>query len=124
MPPSQFKISVKTQFIEHRGETVAHRFVYAYTITISNRGQRAAQLISRYWRIRDGRDQLQEVEGLGVVGEQPRILPGHDFTYTSNALLETETGTMEGYYLMQYDDGETFKAPVPTFVLAPAHAIH
>jgi ApaG protein len=124
MPQNNIRIYVKTQFIERYSEATAHRFVYAYTITISNQGQRASQLISRYWRIKDARDKIQEVEGLGVVGEQPRILAGNDFTYTSNAILETETGTMEGYYFMQYDDGETFKAPIPTFVLAPAHAIH
>lgn len=124
MQADKIKISVKTKFIKEYSDSLSHRYIYAYTITITNQGPQAAQLISRYWKITDSNNQIQEVQGLGVVGQQPRIAPGADYTYTSNAILETETGTMEGYYHMQCDNGETFEAVIPTFTLIPAHAIH
>ena len=124
MQINDIRVTVKTQFQDHYSDMADHRYVYAYTITIANLGQQPAQLISRYWKIRNANNKIQEVEGMGVVGEQPRILPGESFTYTSNAILETETGTMEGYYIMHNDNGESFKAIVPLFGLVPAHSIH
>lgn len=124
MPKHDINIQAQIQYLHNHSNPSERRFVYAYTITISNRGEAAAQLISRYWKIRDANNRIREVEGAGVVGEQPRIVPGAAYTYTSSAILETETGTMEGHYVMQSDDGESFKAIIPTFALVPAHAIH
>ncbi|MGQ9426250.1 Co2+/Mg2+ efflux protein ApaG [Gilvimarinus sp. F26214L] len=100
------------------------RFVYSYTITITNHGDTPARLVSRHWLVRDDNDDVQEVTGEGVVGQQPRLLPGEGFTYTSGVVLATQSGTMEGSYQMQTDAGEPFEAPVPLFALVPPHAIH
>ncbi len=117
-------VSTKITFIEERSNPAENHYVYAYTITIKNEGARAAQLISRHWRIKDALNKLDEVRGTGVVGEQPRILPGQNYTYTSGVVLETQTGTMEGSYQMQTDQGEIFEAEIPTFALVPPHAVH
>lgn len=116
-------VSVKTHYMAD--QTLSkQRYVYSYTITISNEGDEAAQLISRHWLIRDAKDNLQEVQGIGVIGEQPHIAPGTSYTYTSGVVLETETGIMEGTYHMRTDSGEMFDAEIPTFALVPPHAIH
>lgn len=116
-------VSVKTNYMAD--QTLAkQRYVYSYTITIANEGDEPAQLISRHWLIRDAKDNLQEVQGIGVIGEQPHIAPGTSYTYTSGVVLETETGIMEGTYHMRTDSGKLFDAEIPTFALVPPHAIH
>lgn len=124
MTPCPIDIDIKTTYIPEQSRPVKGRFVYAYTITIKNRGTEPARLISRHWIVRDAHNQKQEISGMGVVGEQPRILPGDEYTYTSGVILETQSGTMEGSYQMQTDDGELFDAPIPLFALIPPHAIH
>lgn len=120
---NKIRVTVKTQY--HPDQTVPfQRYVYSYTITIANEGDLPAQLISRHWFIRDDKNQLQEVQGVGVVGEQPHIQPGTNFTYTSGVVLETETGTMEGTYQMQLESGELFDAEIPLFALFPPQALH
>lgn len=118
------EVRVQTRYVAAQSQPTQRRFVFTYTITISNQGEEAAQLISRHWRIRDARDQLQEVQGLGVVGEQPHLAPGASYTYTSGVILETETGMMEGSYEFEREDGERFTAPIPAFALVPPHAMH
>lgn len=118
------KVSVKAQFLDEQSEPLEKRFVYAYTICIENTGEQAARLVSRYWHISDANNRVQEVQGVGVVGEQPRIEPGESYTYTSGAVLETNTGTMEGYYTMVRDDGSEFQAQIPTFALVPPRSLH
>jgi len=121
---STIAVSVKTSYVAAQSVPQQQRYVYAYTITIANAGDLAAQLISRHWRITDANEHLQEVKGMGVIGEQPLIAPGESYTYTSGVILETETGLMEGTYQMRADDGELFDAPIPTFALVPPHAMH
>lgn len=121
---SNINVHVQTTYIAAQSVPQQQRFVYAYTITISNQGKIPAQLLSRHWRISDGNDNLQEVKGMGVVGEQPLIAPGESYTYTSGVVLETETGIMEGSYQMRADNGELFDATIPAFALVPPHAIH
>jgi len=116
-------VSVKTNYMADQ-TLPQERYVYSYTITIANKGNEAAQLISRHWFIRDAKDKVQEVQGIGVIGEQPHIAPGSSYTYTSGVVLETETGIMEGSYQMRADSGETFNAEIPAFALVPPHAIH
>lgn len=116
-------VSVKTNYVADQ-TLPKQRYVYSYTITIANEGDEPAQLISRHWLIRDAKDNLQEVQGIGVIGEQPHIAPGTSYTYTSGVVLETETGIMEGTYHMRTDSGELFDAEIPTFALVPPHAIH
>lgn len=119
---SSIHVSVKTNYIA--AQSTPQHYVYTYTITIANNGADAAQLISRRWRIIDANEQLQEVQGLGVVGEQPIIEPAKSYTYTSSVVLETETGLMEGTYQMCTLNGDTFAAEIPTFALVPPYAIH
>ena len=121
---SAIEISVKTRYIAAQSRPADRRYVYAYTITIANHGDLTAQLIGRHWVIRDERNKRQEVKGVGVVGEQPRLAPGKSYTYTSGVVLEAETGLMEGSYDMRTDDGATFQVPIPAFALVPPHALH
>lgn len=121
---SDIQVLVRTQYIEAQSIPLEHRYVYSYTITIANKSNAPAQLISRHWRIIDANEKLQEVRGMGVVGEQPHLNPGESYTYTSGVILETETGIMEGIYHMRGDDGAMFDATIPTFALVPPHAVH
>jgi ApaG protein len=121
---SDIQVLVLTQYIEAQSVPMEQRYVYSYTITIANKSNMPAQLVSRHWRITDANERLQEVQGLGVVGEQPHLKPGESYTYTSGVILETETGIMEGTYQMRADDGAMFDAPIPTFALVPPHAVH
>jgi len=98
-------VDVKTLFLESESDPDQERYVFAYTITIRNTGSVAAKLLSRHWVIRDANGKVQEVQGDGVVGEQPHLKPGEGFEYTSGTLLETSIGTMGGSYLMQTDEG-------------------
>nr|WP_324259778.1 Co2+/Mg2+ efflux protein ApaG [Cellvibrio fontiphilus] len=121
---SVIQVSVKTTYIAAQSQPLVNRYVYAYTITIANQGDVPAQLISRHWLITDANEKRQEVQGVGVVGEQPHINPGDSYTYTSGVILETETGLMQGSYQMRTETGETFDAEIPLFALVPPHAIH
>jgi ApaG protein len=118
------QVSVKTSYLAAQSTPHEQRYVYTYTITIANNSDEPAQLISRHWLITDANEKLQEVQGMGVVGEQPHIKPGESYTYTSGVILETETGLMEGTYHMRADDGAMFDAEIPPFALVPPHAIH
>lgn len=111
-------------YLPAQSDPKAGRYVFAYTITIKNAGHEPAKLISRHWKILDGRNQLEEVRGEGVIGEQPRLLPGGEFTYSSGAVLKTPTGTMEGSYQFRTDEGRLFDAPIPLFALAVPSALH
>ncbi|MGK0498438.1 MAG: ApaG protein [Oceanicoccus sp.] len=117
-------IHVDTEYIEQQSAPDQDRYAFAYTITISNHGVEPIQLISRNWQITDGNARVQEVHGDGVVGQQPRIKPGHSFQYTSGALLETAVGTMEGSYKMVSDSGQEFDAPIPRFSLIHRESLH
>ncbi len=121
---SHINIRVSTNYIKEQSQPDAGRYVYSYTITLNNEGEAAAKLIGRHWIITDALDVTQEVQGIGVVGEQPRLEPGEEYTYTSGVVLETETGSMHGSYEMQNDQGERFDAEIPAFVLVPPHAMH
>jgi len=118
------EIKIKTAYLDEHSQPDQHRFAFAYTITIENKSDKAAQLISRHWIITDANNVIQEAQGMGVVGQQPRILPGDSYTYSSGAVLETQVGTMEGTYQMQSDTGENFNVPIPAFSLTRPHALH
>lgn len=118
------KVKVDTLYIESESDPDNDRYVFAYTITIKNVGEVAAKLLTRHWVIRDANGKIQEVQGDGVVGEQPYLRPGEGFQYTSGTLLETSMGTMGGAYLMVTDNGEEFKAPVADFLLSTPHTLH
>jgi len=117
-------VTTRTQFIPEQSDESAERFVFAYTITIANTGQAAAQLISRHWVISDARQKVQEVRGLGVVGEQPLLKPGEQFEYTSGTAIATPVGAMKGSYQMVAEDGSQFEAAVPEFILSVPRVLH
>ena len=122
----RYKVDVNAQatYIESQSNPSDSRFVFTYTVTIANNGTMPAQLLHRYWKITDGEGGIREVHGDGVVGEQPTIVPGDEFTYTSGAILETAIATMEGYFEMVAADGELFKAKIPIFTLLNPRALH
>lgn len=117
-------IEVDTRYLEDESQPDARRYVFAYTIRIRNQGAVPAKLLGRHWIITDADGQVQEVDGDGVVGEQPHLAPGEAFQYTSGAVLETDLGVMRGSYRMLADDGTRFEAPIPAFTLAVPRTLH
>jgi ApaG protein len=117
-------VNVDTRYLEDQSDPDERRFVFAYTITIRNRGSVAAKLVARHWLITDANGKVQEVRGEGVVGEQPHLMPGQGFRYTSGAVLETPVGSMQGAYQMLADNGVRFEAPIAPFTLAIPGTIH
>lgn len=117
-------VSVETHYLEDRSDPSEDRFVFAYTITITNRGTKGAQLLRRHWIVSDSNERVQDVRGDGVVGEQPHLKPGESYRYTSGTVLETPVGTMEGSYQMVADDGTPFDAEIPLFVLSAKRTLH
>ncbi|MDD5389220.1 MAG: Co2+/Mg2+ efflux protein ApaG [Gallionellaceae bacterium] len=117
-------VTTRTQFIPEQSDESAERFVFAYTITIANSGQMPAQLISRHWVITDAHEKVQEVRGLGVVGEQPLLKPGEQFEYTSGTAIATPVGAMKGSYQMVAEDGSQFEAEVSEFILSVPRVLH
>ncbi|MBK1718048.1 Co2+/Mg2+ efflux protein ApaG [Thiocystis violacea] len=111
------EISALSQYQPDQSAPEAQRYVFAYTITIENRGNKPARLLDRHWIITDADGQVQEVHGQGVVGEQPHLRPGESFRYTSGAVLATPLGSMHGTYGMMGDDGTRFAARIPVFSL-------
>jgi ApaG protein len=118
------RIQVATTYVDDESEPDSDRYVFAYTITISNSGQVPAQLISRHWIITDANGKVQEVNGDGVVGEQPKLKPGEEFRYSSGAVLETPVGAMQGLYRMEADGGISFDALIAPFTLAVPGLLH
>lgn len=117
MPTYEFQVEVETQFLPAQSAPQDGVFRFAYTITITNTGSIAAQLVAREWHIHDAQGREQLVRGLGVVGRQPLLQPGESHRYTSGCELPTATGTMHGSYLCVAEDTEVFHAPIPLFVL-------
>ena len=120
----EISISPQSQYLADQSDEPAGRFVFAYTITLRNTGSIPAQLISRHWIITDANNQIQEVKGLGVVGEQPLLAPGESYQYTSGAAIATPVGTMRGTYQMVAEDGTRFDAPIPEFTLSIPRTLH
>lgn len=118
------KVEVDTSYIQEQSEPDDNRYVFAYTITITNNGLVPAQLLSRHWIITDANNKVQEVRGEGVIGEQPYLQPGDSFRYTSAAMIETPVGCMQGEYQMLADDGYEFDAEIPVFNLSTPHTLH
>lgn len=118
------QIDVETTYIAEQSAPDSNRYVFAYTITIRNEGNKAAKLLTRHWIINDGNGKRQEVHGEGVVGEQPYLLPGDTFKYTSGTIIETPVGCMEGSYQMLSDSGVAFDASIPAFTLSLPHTLH
>jgi ApaG protein len=126
MPDTKHDITVtaRTVFIPDQSDERSGRYVFAYTITITNTGTVPAQLMSRHWIITDANNEVQEVRGQGVVGEQPKLRPKESFQYTSGTAIATPVGTMRGSYQMVAADGVQFDAPIPEFTLSMPRVLH
>jgi ApaG protein len=124
MPTYQFSVSVRPQFVPEHSRPDEDKFLFAYTVTIRNTGDVAAQLISRHWIITDANNKVEEVQGLGVVGEQPTLQPGEAFEYTSGCPIATPVGSMRGSYQCVAADGTRFEAPIPEFLLSMPRTLH
>ena len=124
--PDLIGIDVVTTYLPSHSQPDDDRYTFAYTITISNGGEVPVQLLSRHWIITDADNEVQEVRGEGVVGEQPVIDPGTSFRYTSGATLSTPVGCMEGsYYMVVREPADLDPADLPTFeVPIPAFSLH
>ena len=122
--PHDISAKTRTVYIADQSDPANDRYVFAYTITITNSGSVAAQLVSRHWIISDAAGKVQEVRGKGVVGEQPHLRPGESFEYTSGSAIATPVGTMRGSYQMVADDGTKFDVPIPEFTLSMPRVLH
>ncbi|MEM7096795.1 MAG: Co2+/Mg2+ efflux protein ApaG [Pseudomonadota bacterium] len=118
------KIDVQTKYVDGQSEPDKDRYVFAYTITITNELEVACQLLSRHWIITDASGDIEEVEGEGVVGQQPSLQPGESFQYTSGAVLKTPVGSMHGEYHFEDVNGHSFSAPIPAFSLSVPNLVH
>jgi len=122
--PYNIDVHVETQYIEAESRPQQNFYIFAYHITITNKGDIPAQLLARHWIITDSNGRVQEVKGEGVIGKQPLLQPSESFRYTSGTMMETPVGTMEGSYQMIADNGEKFDAEIPAFVLALPNMLH
>lgn len=118
------EVAVRTAYIPAQSSPENNRYVFAYTVTITNSGAVPAKLLTRHWIITDANEKNQEVRGEGVVGEQPYLTPGMSFEYTSGTILETPVGVMRGSYQMVADDGTRFDAEIPSFTLSVPRTLH
>lgn len=122
--PQQIQITVTPQYLQEQSEPENNQFVFAYTVHMENRGETAAQLLTRHWIITDSEGKTEEVRGPGVVGEHPHLKPGESFEYTSGAILQTPVGSMMGSYQMRDENGELFDAVIPAFTLSAQVVFH
>jgi ApaG protein len=119
-----FIIRTRVNYLPDQSDETGNRFVFSYTINITNSGSDTARLVSRHWIITDANHHVQEVRGQGVVGEQPSLGPNQSFEYTSGTVLATQVGTMRGSYQMETGDGVEFDIEIPQFVLSVPRVLH
>jgi len=124
MNNSDIEVSTSPAFLEQHSDPAQNRFVFAYTITLHNRGLEAARLLERHWIITHADGQTEVVRGPGVVGEQPLLEPGESYTYSSGAVIPTPVGTMQGDYLFERANGERFMVDIPCFTLSIPRVLH
>ena len=120
----EITVAARSTYVPEQSDEDGGRFVFAYTITITNTGTVSARLVSRHWVITDSDSHVQEVRGMGVVGEQPMLKPQESFEYTSGTAIATPVGTMRGTYQMVADDGTAFDAQIPEFTLSIPRVLH
>lgn len=118
------RVKVESVYVPEQSSPKNHRYVFAYTVHISNEGSAPAQLRRRHWIITDGDGKVEEVRGPGVVGQQPNLAPGERFEYTSGCVLATPRGEMRGSYQMFRPDGESFDATIAPFALALPYSLN
>lgn len=123
-PIYHLDVQVETHYLEEQSKPDDSHFLFSYTITITNTGNVAVQLISRHWIITDAENHVEEVKGLGVVGHQPLLKPKEGFEYSSGSSLNTSHGTMKGIYFCVAEDGHRFEVEIPEFVLTLPRTLH
>jgi ApaG protein len=111
------RVRVAPSFLPEHSDPTGPRFVWAYTVEIENGGRETVQLVDRHWTITDAQGRVEQVDGPGVVGEQPVLEPGDSYQYTSGCPLPTDSGAMVGSYGMVTGGGERFDAAIPAFSL-------
>ena len=121
---NKIEINVEVTYLSEQSDVLNKQYAYAYTITITNQGDVGAQLRTRRWLIKDESGQTEEVIGEGVIGQQPHLSPGESFQYSSGAIINTETGTMKGYYGMISELGQRFDADIPEYTLSEPRTLH
>jgi len=118
------RVRVEAQYSPERSNPTSQHWFFLYTVTISNEGDDTVRLMTRHWIITDGNNRVEEVNGPGVVGEQPVLHPGESHTYTSGCQLATPFGMMEGTYAMVTDGGDSFDARIAPFTLSEPYTVH
>ena len=118
------RVTVESEFLPEHSHPMSERFVFAYTVRIANEGDEVVQLRTRHWVITHSDGHIEEVRGPGVVGETPRLPPGHGFQYTSGCVLRTPRGTMRGTYQMEAENGDEFDAQIAEFALEMPHSLN
>ncbi len=123
-PRPEFTCTVRVQYLPDKSQLPDGPFAFAYTVSIRNTGDIAAQLVARQWLVSNAHGRTEEVRGLAVVGHQPLLKPGEEFEYTSWTRIDTPQGTMHGTFFCMTEDAKPFDAAVPLFVLARPQALH
>ncbi|MDP5241037.1 Co2+/Mg2+ efflux protein ApaG [Uliginosibacterium sp. 31-16] len=124
LSPCSIEVTPVARYVPEQSAPDENRHVFAYQITIRNTGSKRAKLLSRHWTITDATGGVEEVEGEGVVGEQPDLAPGESFQYTSGCALATPFGSMQGVYRFVSEDGTEFTAAIPEFFLVGPRTLH
>jgi ApaG protein len=117
MPSYPMTVRVEPRYLPDQSSPEDKVYTFAYAVTVENHGTVAAQLIARHWIFADASGHTQEVDGLGVIGQQPLIAAGDSFSYTSGCRLQAPSGTMHGSFLIVTEHGKRFDIPIATLVL-------
>ncbi len=124
MAKYEFSVSAVPRYVAEQSDPDDDRYLFIYTMTIRNTGEVTAQLVARHWIITYAEGHVEEVQGEGVVGEQPVLRPGEAFQYTSGCPLTTPVGSMKGTYLCRAEDGTAFEVPIAEFILSGPRTLH
>ena len=124
LPSDAIRVSSEIHYLSDQSRPEEHEFVFTYTITIENESAATVQLINRHWVITDLNEDVQEVMGEGVVGQQPTLSPGEVYQYTSGTLVSAPPATMEGHYEFIDESQKAFKVAIPLFTLSLPHSLH
>jgi ApaG protein len=121
---NQIKVSVEPQFLGEQSEPKRGVYAFAYKVNIENHGLATVQLLRRHWMVTSGGTAFTEVEGEGVIGEQPVLQPGQTFSYTSWSVIKDPVGSMNGEYTFVAENGDLLEVRIPEFDLVYPESLH